>query len=185
MEDNSVYFVEWKEEYVSQERGSRIVHYILKDSCGKSILAVVGTERSLRHMVYVVAEDFLSYSGSDNPIQAGFKWRSRREVVDWLTSMLAKQHQADSPSGDSTQSLGSSELLNAKNCSADKMDRRVRNLKQSYSDVMWLGAAWNCGKQLKHFPAFCRNGTTIGVQSFVFVMAKEGNRYVGLFGGYV
>lgn len=178
MGETGVTFVEWKEEYVSQERGSRIVHYILKDSCGKSILAVVGTERSLRHMVYVVSDEFLSCSGADNPVQAGFKWRSRREVVDWLTSMLAKQQQADSPSGDSTHSLGSSELLSAQYFSADKMDRRVRNLKQSYSDIVWLGAAWTCGKQLKHFPAFCRNGTTIAVQSFVFVMAKEGNRYV-------
>lgn len=178
MAENGVSFVEWKEEYVSQERGGRIVHYILKDSCGESILAVVGTERSLRHMVYVVAEEFLSYSGTDNPVQAGFKWRSRREVVDWLTSMLAKQQQADSPSGDSTQSLGSSELLSAPYFSANKMDHRVRNLKQSYSDIVWLGAAWTCGKQLKHYPAFCRNGTTIAAQSFVFVMAKEGNRYV-------
>ncbi|XP_021739535.1 uncharacterized protein LOC110705924 [Chenopodium quinoa] len=178
MAENGVTFVEWREEFVSQERGSRIVHYILKDYCGKSILAVVGTERSLRHMVYVVAEDFLSYSGTDNPVQAGFKWRSRREVVDWLTSLLAKQQQADSPSGDSTHSLGSSELLSAQYFTTDKMDRRVKNLKQSYSDVVWIGAAWTCGKQLKHYPAFCRNGTTIAVQAFVFVMAKEGNRYV-------
>lgn len=67
---------------MSQERGSRIVHYVLKDSCGKFVLVVVGTERSLRHMVYVVPEEFLSYSGTDNHVQAGFKWRSRREVVD-------------------------------------------------------------------------------------------------------
>ncbi|CAO2833659.1 unnamed protein product [Amaranthus hypochondriacus] len=177
MGENSASFVEWKEEFVSRERGKRIVHYILKDSCGNSILAVVGTERSLRHMVYVVAEEFLNCSDSDNPIQAGFKWRSRREVVDWLTSLLAKQQQADSPSGDSTQSLGSAELSN-QYFSVDKMNHQVRNLKQSCSDIVWLGAAWNCGKQLKHFPAFCRNGTTIAVQSFVFVMAKEGNRYV-------
>lgn len=97
MGENSASFVEWKEEFVSRERGKRIVHYILKDSCGNSILAVVGTERSLRHMVYVVAEEFLNCSDSDNPIQAGFKWRSRREVVDWLTSLLAKQQQAGDP----------------------------------------------------------------------------------------
>ncbi|XP_074310837.1 uncharacterized protein LOC141646785 isoform X2 [Silene latifolia] len=58
------------------------------------------------------------------------------------------------------------------------MDHRVRNFKQSYSDIVWLGASWTCGKQLKHFPGFCRNGTTIAAHSFVFVMAKEENRYV-------
>ncbi|GMH19969.1 hypothetical protein Nepgr_021810 [Nepenthes gracilis] len=41
-----------------------------------------------------------------------------------------------------------------------------------------IGNAWACGKQLKQYPAFCRNGTTITIQSFVFVMAKEGSVYV-------
>lgn len=85
-------FIEWKEQFISQERGNRVVHYYLKDSAGESILAVVGTERSLRHMFYVVAEEFLQVFGKEGAIHAGFKWRSRREVVDWLTSMLSKQH---------------------------------------------------------------------------------------------
>lgn len=85
-------FVEWKEQFISQERGNRVVHYFLKDSSGESILAVVGTERSVRHMFYVVSEEFVKVYGDKNSIHAGFKWRSRREVVDWLTSMLSKQH---------------------------------------------------------------------------------------------
>lgn len=84
-------FVEWKEEFISQERGSRVVHYFLKNSDGDSVLAVVGTERSLRHMVYVVSDEFLHFCGSEKSNQACFKWRSRREVVDWLTSLLSKQ----------------------------------------------------------------------------------------------
>lgn len=92
MVGNGHYFVEWKEQFVSQERGNRVVHYFLKDSAGESILAVVGTERSVRHMFYVVAEEFVQAYGAENSIHAGFKWRSRREVVDWLTSMLSKQH---------------------------------------------------------------------------------------------
>lgn len=86
------YFVEWKEEYVSKERGNRVVHYFLKDNSGQSVLAVVGTERSVRHMFYVVSEEFLSVHGPENLVHAGFRWRSRREVVNWLTSMLSKQH---------------------------------------------------------------------------------------------
>lgn len=89
-------FVEWKEEFISQERGNRVVHYFLKDSAGESVLAVVGTERSVRHMFYVVAEEFVRVYGAENSMHAGYKWRSRREVVDWLTSMLSKQqHQGD------------------------------------------------------------------------------------------
>lgn len=86
------FFVEWKEHFVSQERGNRVVHYFLKDSSGESILAVVGTERSVRHMFYVVSEEFLQAHGNESSISANYKWRSRREVVDWLTSMLSKQH---------------------------------------------------------------------------------------------
>lgn len=89
---NSRCFVEWKEQFVSQERGNRVVHYYLKDSTGDSVLAVVGTERSLRHMFYVVAEEFLEICAKEGTFPAGFKWRSRREVVDWLTSTLSKQH---------------------------------------------------------------------------------------------
>lgn len=84
-------FVEWTEQFVSQERGNRVVHYIVKDSDGDSFLAVVGTERSLRHMVYVVSDEFLHVSGLEKSMNSNFKWRSRREVVDWLTSLLAKQ----------------------------------------------------------------------------------------------
>lgn len=82
--------MEWKEQYVSQERGNRVVHYILKDSAGESVLTIVGTERSVRHMFYVVAEEFVQSYGAQVGIHSGFKWRSRREVVDWLTSMISK-----------------------------------------------------------------------------------------------
>ena len=92
-------FVEWKEQFVSQERGNRVVHYYLKDSAGESVLAVVGTERSVRHMFYVVAEEFLEICGKEGSVPAGFKWRSGREVVDWLTSTLSKQHLQGDKSG--------------------------------------------------------------------------------------
>ncbi|XWS27744.1 hypothetical protein CRYUN_Cryun25bG0006900 [Craigia yunnanensis] len=60
----------------------------------------------------------------------------------------------------------------------DDMGHLSRNLNGQSSDIVWSGTAWTCGKQLKHFPAFCRNGTTIAVQSFVFVMAKGENHYL-------
>lgn len=102
MSGNGHCFVEWKEQFVSQERGNRVVHYFLKDSAGESVLAVVGTERSVRHMFYVIADEFLQAHGKENSIHAGFKWRSRREVVDWLTSMLSKQHLHGDRSGTTT-----------------------------------------------------------------------------------
>ncbi|KAJ7963650.1 putative Agenet domain-containing protein / bromo-adjacent domain-containing protein [Quillaja saponaria] len=180
-------FVEWKEEFISQERGNRVVHYFLKDSAGESTLAVVGTERSVRHMFYVVAEDFLEVYGEEGPIRAGFKWRSRREVVDWLTSMLSKQHlQGDGiklPNHDSTPSLRSfacpmNVVRAPKNHIPDDEDHLISSLKENNTEIMWSGVAWKCGKQLKHYPGFYRNGTTIAIQSFVFVMAKGENHYI-------
>nr|DAD20248.1 TPA_asm: hypothetical protein HUJ06_021711 [Nelumbo nucifera] len=180
-------FVEWKEQFVSQERGSRVVHYFLKDVAGNSVLAVVGTERSLRHMVYVVSSDFLLGFRSQNSTNTCFKWRSRREVVDWLTSMLVKkQPSADSsksPTNDSTQATGFSDFATnrvdvTESHPPDRTGRFARKLKGHDSDIVWSGVAWTCGKQLMHYPAFCRNGITITIHSFVLVMAKEEDHYL-------
>ncbi|XP_047979859.1 uncharacterized protein LOC125221694 isoform X1 [Salvia hispanica] len=174
---NERYFVEWKEQYVSKERGNRVVHYFLKDNSGESILAVVGTERSVRHMFYVVSDEFFSAHGADNSVQAGFRWRSRREVVNWLTSMLSKQHrQGDrsmSPKGNNTAELNAqrTQMLSHKG-------RIARNLKGHHLDISWSGSSWACGKQLKHYSEFRRNGISITVHSFVFVMAEKDNRYI-------
>ncbi|CAL1353941.1 unnamed protein product [Linum trigynum] len=175
MNANGSYFVEWKEQFVSQERGNRVVHYFLKDSAGESILAIVGTERSVRHMFYVVAEEFVQAYGAENSIHAGFKWRSRREVIDWLTSMLSKQNvQGDH----SRQALESQEFPVTSSGGQHTQGRHLRIVNGHRSEIVWSGVAWTCGKQLKHFPAFCRNGTTMAAQSFVFVMAEGENQYV-------
>ncbi|XP_062078813.1 uncharacterized protein LOC133783267 [Humulus lupulus] len=185
MSGNGPCFVEWKEQFVSQERGNRVVHYFLKDSTGESTLAVVGTERSVRHMFYVIAEEFLQVYGKGSSIHAGFKWRSRREVVDWLTSMLSKQHlhgdRSESPTHDSTQALGFPEYpINGinHNHASDGKGRIAKSFRGRSSDIVWSGSPWACGKQLKHYSAFCRNGITVSIHSFVFVMAKGENHYI-------
>ncbi|OVA12004.1 Bromo adjacent homology (BAH) domain [Macleaya cordata] len=187
MSDNFHGFLEWQEQFVSQEKGNRVVHYYLKDSAGDSILAVVGTERSVRHMIYVVSEEFLQAYGSENSITANFKWRSKREVVDWLTSLLSKNHPpqncSKSPKVDSIQALRSPSFsidgLNAPGTHLRyPMSRFSRKLKGHNSDIVWSGDAWTCGKQLRHYPAFCRNKTVIAIHSFVLVMAKEEKHYL-------
>jgi len=82
-------FVAWEEQVICQERGNRVIHFYLKDALGNSVLAVVGTERSVRHMMYVVPDHFLQAYGSTQPINA-CKWRARREVVDWLTCLVSR-----------------------------------------------------------------------------------------------
>ncbi|CAK9166884.1 unnamed protein product [Ilex paraguariensis] len=170
-------FVEWKEQFVSKERGKRVVHYLLKDVSGQSILAVLGTERSLRHMLYVVSEEFLNVHGSENSIHAGSRWRSRREVVNWLTSILSKQQgqggYVELPKDDPLSSVGDQQTY-----MQDYKCHLARNLKGHTSDIVWSGVAWSCSKELKHYPAFCRNGITIVIHSFVFVMAENESRYI-------
>ncbi|GER32852.1 zinc transporter [Striga asiatica] len=173
---NEHYFVEWKEQYVSKERGNRVVHYFLKDNSGESILAIVGTERSVRHMFYVVSEEFVSAHGAESSVQAGFRWRSRREVVNWLTSMLSKQQ-----SGDFAVSHKDNPTLEDNIQQTQALSHKghlAKNSKGHHLGISWSGSAWACGKQLKHYPAFCRNGISIAVQSFVFVMAEEENHYI-------
>ncbi|XP_026392897.1 uncharacterized protein LOC113288151 isoform X3 [Papaver somniferum] len=178
-------FLEWKEVFVSQEKGNRLVHCYLKDSAGDSILAVIGTERSVRHMVYVAEDDFLKVYGADLSITCGFKWRSRREVVDWLTSLLSKppRDRINSPTHDSAEALGSSslpkEVAHALGSHIpDDADHFSRELKGLNSDIVWSGDSWTCGKQLKHYPTFCRSGTVIAIHAFVLIMAKEETHYV-------
>lgn len=90
MSANNNVFVEWEEHIISQEKGNRVVHYFLKNENGDSVLAVVGTERSIRHMVYVVAEEYLQAYGSEGFINASTKWQARRDVLHWLTGMVSK-----------------------------------------------------------------------------------------------
>lgn len=185
---DGVGFVEWKEVFISQVKGHRVVHYYFKDTDGNTVLAIVGTERSVRHMVYVVADEFIHAYASQTNISPGFKWRSKREVVDWLTSSLV-QHPFPpdfsmiGPPKTLRKTLGSSDFLmdgfdTLKDHLSDNTSQFASNLKSQSSDICWSGDSWVCTKQLTHYPAFCRNGITISVYSFVFVMAKEENHHL-------
>ncbi|CAN6206033.1 unnamed protein product [Urochloa humidicola] len=175
-------FVRWRGEFISQERGSRVVHYYLDDAAGGSHLAVVGTERSLRHMLYVVSEDFRAAwgrgGGADDGGGPGVfarKWRSRREVVDWLASFLPVK------ALDSRFSKCGSYTDNDIGLDGYSETDGIlhQNLgKDCSSDITWSGSFWTCGKQLRHYQAFCRNGTTISTHTFVLVLSEEESRYL-------
>ncbi|KAL5574897.1 hypothetical protein UlMin_016596 [Ulmus minor] len=173
-------FVSWEEHILCHERGNRVVHYFLKDASGDLVLAVIGTERSIRHMMYVVSDDFVQAYGSKGSVNACTKWRARREVVEWLTSLVSSQHSAEvksSPMNDSALASSMNGSIARQTCLPDQMVSR--KLKIQSSEIVWSGVAWICAKQLKHYPAFCRNGTTIAVHSFVFIMATDDCHYLG------
>ncbi|PNS97201.1 hypothetical protein POPTR_016G007500v4 [Populus trichocarpa] len=186
MSANDDAFVAWEEHIICHERGSRVVHYHLKDTFGDLVLAVIGTERSIRHMTYVVSDEFLEAYGSNESINASTKWRARREVVDWLTSMVSNEgsplHVSNAQINGSAQGSGSlgasmTGLCSSKTYLPVRMARS--KLKVQNPHIKWSGAAWICAKELRHYPAFFRNGTTITVHSFVFIMAEEKSRYLG------
>ncbi|GFQ05338.1 hypothetical protein PHJA_002677900 [Phtheirospermum japonicum] len=56
MSDNQVQRV-WEERIISDKKDHRIVNYHLVDTTPNSLLAVVGIERSRRHMTYSATED--------------------------------------------------------------------------------------------------------------------------------
>lgn len=82
-EKKSVVYVSWDEVFVSNDKGRREVHYLLKRRGGGSDLAVLGKEKSLKHMSYRYA---IRNTSSFRPY---FKLRSRREVVNWLDSIVS------------------------------------------------------------------------------------------------
>nr|CAB3454919.1 unnamed protein product [Digitaria exilis] len=177
-------FVRWREEFVSQERGSRVVHYYLDDDAGGSHLAVVGTERSLRHMLYVVSEDFRAAWGCGVGADDGGgpaavfarKWRSRREVVDFLASFLPVKAALDSKFSKCRSSVDNDIGLDGYSETDCVLHQNLG--KDCSSDITWSGPFWTCGKQLRHYQAFCRNGTTISTHTFVLVLSEEESRYL-------
>ncbi|KAL0396808.1 UNVERIFIED_CONTAM: hypothetical protein Scaly_0129200 [Sesamum calycinum] len=85
--------VGWEEVVVSSEKGRREVHYYLKRCGGGRDLVVVGKEKSARHMSYHYA---IKDNKSLSPIlnrSFRLKLRSRREVIDWLSSILSGENE--------------------------------------------------------------------------------------------
>ena len=77
-------YVSWEEVYVSSDKGRREVHYYLKRRDEESDLAVIGKEKSLRHMSYHYA-----FSFANGLINTNNRLKSRREVIDWLNSVVS------------------------------------------------------------------------------------------------
>nr|XP_010932610.1 uncharacterized protein LOC105053217 [Elaeis guineensis] len=194
MEEMGKVFVGWEEEVVSNDKGRRVVHYYLQDAAGGMDLAVVGREKSVRHMSYAVPGQFLrsllalrpdhhllaaasSSSGCSPSSSSGLslRWRTRREVVDWLSSLVSDSVSYGlSPMVDRFSDDEDAEptyIPTSKGLSSGKMGHHSK-------EFSWLGSAWICRKRRKHYPSFSWNGITISVHDFVHVMTEENKTLV-------
>lgn len=164
-------FVRWEEVFVSSDRGRREVHYYLKRKDGSSDLAVIGKEKSLRHMSYHYAirnRSLISIAPSFSLV----KLRSRREVIDWLNSLVQDLSLPKTP-----QPTGPSQ--NNKDAYIDSLkDIQLHRLGHFTKEFLWLGSPWTCRKRRNHYQSFRRNGIKISVHDFVYVLAEEDKRLV-------
>ncbi|XP_057733038.1 uncharacterized protein LOC130948333 isoform X1 [Arachis stenosperma] len=157
-------YVRWEEVWVSREKGRREVHYVLRRRDGSSDLALVGKEKSLRHMFYHYAlptqKKLLASMGSSVSFS---KLKSRKEVVDWLDSLFS-----DSSAENSARAADAETLK----------DNQLGKLGHGTKEFLWLGSPWTCKKRRNHYQSFKRNGFKISVYDFVYVLAEEGKRLV-------
>ncbi|KAL6190287.1 hypothetical protein ACLB2K_036685 [Fragaria x ananassa] len=164
-------YVRWEEVFVSADKGRREVHYYLKRSDGSPDLAVIGKEKSLRHMSY----HYAFRNRSLFPAASLVKLKSRREVVDWLKSVVSDALPRV-PSG-----LDGS-MLDDKD--AGEVDIELVRVTHSWkmgrytTEFMWLGSPLKGRKKRRHYQSFSRNGVIVSVHDFVFVLAEEDKRLV-------
>ncbi|XP_060958642.1 uncharacterized protein LOC115701333 isoform X8 [Cannabis sativa] len=164
----SFVFLSWQEVFVSTDKGKREVHYYLKRSNGTSDLAVIGKEKSSRHMSYHYA------LRNRSPFVAPLaKLKSRREVIDWLNSVVA-----DSSTNKSSHlDVGTLDCRNA--CKLDvesckgMFHRRCNYGRWAIVLMIFNGWVHHCQAE--------KSGSIISlfsVHDFVYVLAEEDKRLV-------
>ncbi|CAI7900351.1 unnamed protein product, partial [Closterium sp. NIES-53] len=80
------YYASWQEIPVRLTRGNRLLHFVLHTVDGDAVLAAVGVERSVRHMIFTIPETFRYPIGAKKVPKS--KYRTRRELEGWLESLI-------------------------------------------------------------------------------------------------
>ncbi|KAI4379151.1 hypothetical protein MLD38_005486 [Melastoma candidum] len=179
MEEGACAYVGWEEEAAPAPKGARreVRFYLRKKGDSGRVLAVVGRERSLRHMsYYLVLGDGCGVRGGVGRDGSGaWDFNSRREVVDWLNAVVSGQppqrHHRSLDNSSSGREDAQCGTLGSKDAFSSKLGR-------CSEEIFWLGSpSIDCRKR-RHFPSFCRKGIKISVHDFVYILAEEGKRLV-------
>ncbi|KAJ9706564.1 hypothetical protein PVL29_001841 [Vitis rotundifolia] len=107
-------------------------------------------------MFYVDSDEFLHAYEGDTLVNVCTKWRARREVADWLISVISRPLDiTNSKTNISKQAFGSLEFSVAGSSARrtlipDQMIHVPRKLKAQNLEIVWSGDAWICTKQLQH-----------------------------------
>ncbi|KAM0822759.1 hypothetical protein ACQ4PT_071307 [Festuca glaucescens] len=168
-------WVGWEEEVVLDDIGQSEVRYYLccappRDGDGEveRDLAVVGKLSDAGNVVYWAHDEFVwsihaAAARSPGPSRAltvtveatQLGCKSRREVMDWLTSLVA----ADSP------------YITSASASKDDPSASAGNNPEGFT---WLGHVPHLDKWWKHYRSFCRYGMRISVHDFIYIKSEEG-----------
>ncbi|RAL38275.1 hypothetical protein DM860_002253 [Cuscuta australis] len=167
-------YVSWNEVSSSADKGRKEVCYYLNRRDGVSDLVVVGTEKGIKHFSYHYALKDPSLLSASYPVSLP-KLRKRREVIDWLNSIVSGLNYQQNIKELSGFRKNGDACPNALNTLEDG---HLQTLGQHATDFTWIGSPWTCRKKRCHYTSFCRNGVRISVYDFVFILAEEGKRLV-------
>ncbi|KAL9997704.1 putative DNA (cytosine-5-)-methyltransferase [Helianthus debilis subsp. tardiflorus] len=182
MNRSVVSYVNWQQVCSTNNRGRKEIRFYLKRPSGTYDLAVIGKEKKLGHRLNTTSssEYRFRYANRDELMLSSLnlpsKLRSRREVVDWLNSVVVSDGSFPLPQQPVNGNLSSGLTLRLK--SGNVKGIHLHKTGQHTAESVWVGSAWTCKKKCKHFGAYTRSGVKISVHDFVYVLAEESKRLV-------
>ncbi|CAH8358858.1 unnamed protein product [Eruca vesicaria subsp. sativa] len=157
----------WNERRVKNGKGKIEFRYYLERKDGCVDLAVVGRLKSdSKRMSF-------RYALKKNRSLLK-KLSSVEDVKGWLDSIVSGEmpHVADVPATTMTEQAAGG--FNISSFMSGKYQKPIHPT----VDFSWMGTSLTCRKRRRHYPSFSRNGVTVSVNDFVYVLAEQNKRLI-------